>query len=188
MKPGARALGVAESFAGGDERSVLCGAVVRADRTADGFVFGSCAVGGTDATAAIESLYGDLGREDVQYLLLAGIAPAWFNVVDLHALADAVSRPVLSVSFEASPGLEPALREEFSGEALTTRMRTYRAQPSRRRLAVDDADVWVRAVGVDADRAERVVRAFTSEGGRPEPLRVARLAARAARRFRDGDV
>jgi hypothetical protein len=60
MKPGVRALGVAESFADGDERSVLCGAVVRADRTADGFVFGSCAVGGTDATAAIESLYADL--------------------------------------------------------------------------------------------------------------------------------
>ena len=188
MKPGVRALGVAESFADGDERSVLCGAVVRADRTADGFVFGSCAVGGTDATAAIESLYADLNREDIQYLLLAGIAPAWFNVVDLHALADAVSRPVLSVSFEASPGLEPALREEFSSEALATRVRTYRAQPSRRRLAVDGADVWVRAVGVDADRAERVVRAFTLEGGRPEPLRVARLAARAARRFRDGDV
>jgi len=192
MKPGARALGVAESFAGGDERSVLCGAVVRADRTADGFVFGSCAVGGTDATAAVESLYGDLNREDVQYLLLAGIAPAWFNVVDLHALADAASRPVLSVSFEASPGLEHALREEFSGEALATRLRTYRAQPPRRRLAVNDADVWVRAVGVDAAGAERVVRAFTPEGGRPEPLRVARLAARAARRFRaadrDGDV
>ncbi|MFB6256704.1 MAG: DUF99 family protein [Haloplanus sp.] len=189
MKAGARALGVAESFADGDERSILCGAVVRADRTADGFVFGSCAVGGTDATAAVGSMYGDLNREDVQYLLIAGIAPAWFNIVDLHALADATSCPVLSVSFEASPGLEPALRAEFSGEALATRLRTYRAQPPRLRLADTDADadVWVRAVGVGAGRAERVVRAFTPEGGRPEPLRVARLAARAARRFRAAD-
>jgi endonuclease V-like protein UPF0215 family len=187
MKPGTRALGVAESFAGEDDRSVLCGAVVRADRTADGFVFGSCAVGGTDATAAIESLYTGLDREDLRYLLLAGIAPAWFNVVDIHALAEAVARPVLSVSFEASSGLEPALRDSFSGDALAARLRTYRAQPSRRHVTVDGADVWVRAVGVDDDEAERVVRAFTPEGGRPEPLRVARLAARAARRFRASD-
>jgi len=194
MKPGTRALGVAESFADGDDRSVLCGAVLRADRAADGFVFGSCAVGGTDATAAIESLFVDLDREDVQYLLCAGIAPAWFNVVDLHALADAVARPVLSVSFESSRGLEPALREQFSGEALDTRLRIYRAQPPRCRVEVGGGDVWVRAVGVDDEEAARVVRAVTPEGGRPEPLRVARLAARAGRRFRaavtagDGDV
>jgi len=189
MKPGTRALGVAESFDGGDDRSVICGAVLRADRTADGFAFDSCAVGGTDATAAIESLFLRLGREDVRYLVIAGIAPAWFNVVDLHHLSAAVDRPVLSVSFESSPGLEPALREQFSGDALDRRLRTYRAQPPRRRLTVDGGDVWVRAVGVDDDRAERIVRAFTHEGGRPEPLRVARLAARAVRQFRaDGDV
>jgi len=193
MKAGTRALGIAESFTEGDDRSVLCGAVLRADRTADGFVFGSCAVGGIDATAAVESLFFDLNREDVQYLLLAGIAPAWFNLLDLHVLAEAVERPVCAVSFEGSPGLEPALREQFAGDALDERLRIYRAQPPRRRIDVNGDNVWVRAVGVDADRAERIVRAYTPEGGRPEPLRVARLAARAARRFRaaeraDGDV
>jgi endonuclease V-like protein UPF0215 family len=193
MKPGTRALGIAESFDDGDDRSVLCGAVLRADRTADGFAFGSCAVGGTDATAAIDSLFHRLGRDDVQYLVIAGIAPAWFNIVDLHGLSTAVDRPVLSVSFESSPGLEPALGEQFSGDALDRRLRTYRAQPPRRRVTVDGDDVWIRAVGVDDDCAERVVRAFTPEGGRPEPLRVARLAARAARQFRaserpNGDV
>jgi endonuclease V-like protein UPF0215 family len=187
MKAGTRALGVAESFADGDDRSVLCGAVLRADRTADGFVFGSCTVGGTDATAAVESLVADLDREDVQYLLLAGIAPAWFNLLDLRALVEAVERPVLSLSFESSPGLEPALRREFSGDALDARLATYRAQPPRRRIEVNDDAVWVRAVGVDADRAAGIVRAYTPEGGRPEPLRVARLAARAARRFRASD-
>ncbi|MFB6195391.1 MAG: DUF99 family protein [Haloplanus sp.] len=184
MKAGARALGVAESFAEGDEHSVLCGAVLRADRTADGFVFGTCTVGGTDATEAIEALFSRLGRDDVQYLLLAGIAPAWFNVVDLRALSESVDRPVLSVSFEASPGLEPALREQFSGAALDRRLDSYRAQPPRRRHDVNGEDVYVRSVGVDADRAAAVVRAFTPEGGRPEPVRVARLAARAAREFR----
>jgi hypothetical protein len=189
VKPGARALGVAESFAHGDDRSVLCGAVIRADRVVDGLAFGSCTVGGTDATDAVATLFSTLDREDVRWLLLAGVAPAWFNVLDLEAVADAVDRPVLSVSFEASPGLEPALREQFEGAALDRRLRTYRAQPPRHRLDVDGEDLYVRAVGVDDDRAAAVVRGFTPEGGRPEPLRVARLGARAARRFRrDDDV
>jgi endonuclease V-like protein UPF0215 family len=50
---------------------------------------------------------------------------------------------------------------------------------------VNGETVFVRAVGCDDDEAARLVRAFTPEGGRPEPLRVARLAARGARRWRE---
>ncbi|QCJ47088.1 DUF99 family protein [Haloprofundus sp. MHR1] len=181
MKRGARALGLA--FSDGDDRSVLGGVVVRADGVVDGVAFETCAVGGTDATSAVVSLSESLAREDVRVLVLAGIAPAWFNLVDLRVLREAVSRPVLSVSFEQSPGLDDALRAQFSGEALAERRRIYRAQPPRRRVVVGDAALFVRAVGCDDDAAAELVRAFTLEGGRPEPVRVARLAARGARRW-----
>lgn len=178
MKSGVRALGVAESFRG--DRSTFAGVVVRASRVVDGVGFGTCEVGGTDATETVISIFRQLGREDIRYLLVAGIAPAWFNVLDLHAVAAAVERPVLSVTFEESPGLKPALREAFDGDALARRLETYRAQPPRQRLTVNGETVFVRAVGVDDGEAADVVRAFTPEGGRPEPLRVARLAARGA--------
>ncbi|WP_459193536.1 endonuclease dU [Halosimplex sp. J119] len=178
MKRGARALGVAESYRGED--STLAGAVVRASRVVDGFAFDTCAVGGTDATETVISLVDALDREDVQYVLLAGIAPAWFNLFDLPAIREAVDRPVLSVTFEESPGLEDALRDAFDGDALDERLSVYRRQPDRRPVTVGDETVYVRAVGVDDDEAADVVRGFTPEGGRPEPLRVARLAARAA--------
>jgi len=177
VKPGVRALGVAESFS--DDRSTLAGVVVRASSVVDGFAFGSCAVGGTDATDAIVALFDDLDREDVRYLLVSGIAPAWFNIIDLHALQQRVDRPVISVTYEGSDGLAPALREQFDGDALETRLETYRRQPPRRELTVNDETVFVRSVGIDDGDANDVVRAFTPEGGRPEPLRVARLAARA---------
>jgi endonuclease V-like protein UPF0215 family len=189
VKSGVRAVGVAASDGGEEgEPSVLCGAVVRADRVVDGFSFATCTVGGTDATATIESVVADLDREDARYLLVAGVAPAWFNLVDLARLAGVAGHPVLSVSFEASDGLEPALRAAFSGDDLDRRLETYRALPPRTPVEVNDERVFVRAVGCDDDEAARVVRAFTPEGGRPEPLRVARLAARGARRWRgDGD-
>jgi len=185
MKPGVRALGVAESFRRDHEHSTLGGAVVRASRVTDGFSLATATVGGTDATGAVVDCYRRLGREDVQYVLVAGIALSWYNVVDLHTVHDATGRPVLSVTFEEGDPLEAPLREQFDGEALERRLETYRAQPPRRAVEVDHGRAFVRAVGVDDADAERVVRAFTPEGGRPEPLRVARLFARAVEQFRD---
>lgn len=179
MKRGTRALGVAASD--GPRRSYLCGALVRVDRVADGFAFATCEIGGDDATNAVKTLFDRLDREDVGYVLTAGVAPAWFNLLDLATLAEAIDRPVLSVSFEESGGLEPALREHFSGEALDRKLAVYRSLPPRRRVDVGGHDRYVRAIDLDDETAAKVVRTLSPEGGRPEPLRVARLAARAAR-------
>jgi len=184
MKSGTRALGVAESFR--DDHSTLAGAVVRASRVVDGFAFETCTVGGTDATDAVITLFESLGREDVRYVLLAGIAPAWFNVLNLHRIHEATERPVLSITFEESNGLASALEDAFEGDPLQQRLDTYRAQPERRSLRVNDQRLFVRSVGIEQSRANDVVRGFTPEGGRPEPLRVARLAARGADQFRAG--
>jgi len=177
VKAGVRALGVAESYR--DERSTLAGTVVRASRVVDGFVFSTCTVGGSDATDAVCAMVDRLDREDVRYLLLAGIAPAWFNVLDLSRIHESTGLPTLSVTFEASPGLESAIRDAFDDDDIVAdRLDTYRAQPDRRPVSVNDETVYVRSVGVSDNEAADVVRAFTPEGGRPEPLRVARLAAR----------
>lgn len=192
MKTGVRALGVAESYEGvaaatsaPDTRSVLAGAVVRADRVVDGLAFETCTVGGTDVTQSILTLARDLGREDIRYLLISGIAPAWFNIVDLRRLHADLGIPVLSVSYESSPGLEDALREQFSDDELASRLEIYRDQPPRREFEVNDEQVFVRTVGCDDDEVRDVVTGFTPAGGRPEPLRVARLAARAGRRWQE---
>jgi endonuclease V-like protein UPF0215 family len=179
VKPGVRAVGIAESYTGAE--STLAATVVRRDRVVDEFAFGRCTVGGTDATDVVRRLLAELDRPDARVVLLAGIAPAWYNVLDLSTIHDSVDRPVCAVSFEASEGLEPALRREFDGGALADRLERYERQPPRRPVDVNGERVWVRAVGCPQTRAAEFVRAFTpeGEGKRPEPLRVARLAARA---------
>ena len=179
-KPGSRAVGIAASD--GPEYSQLCGTVVRADRGAEDFVFARCTTGGSDATAACRSLFDRLDRPDARWVLLAGIAPAWFNVIDLEAVSKAADRPVIAVAFEDSEGLESALREHFSGAELDQRLETYRALPPRERLAICDTELWVRTVGIESAAAADVLRAFSAdEQKRPEPLRVAKAAARAGR-------
>lgn len=183
MKSGTRTLGVAASD--GSETATLAGAVVRVDRVVDGLAYGRCTVGGTDATAAVTDLLRTHDREDLQYLLTAGVAPAWFNLLDLDALTEEFGGPVVAVSFEASTGLESALREQFDGEALARRLAVYERLPPRERLSVGDETVWVRAVGCEPATARELVARTTPDGsGRPEPLRVARLAARAGRQYR----
>lgn len=186
MKSGVRALGVAESYR--ESTSTLSGVVVRASRVVDGFVFDECTVGGSDATDAMVGMVDRLDREDVRYLLVSGIALAWFNVLDMGRLHDETGVPVLSVTYEESEGLESAIREAFDDEAaVRDRLATYRSQPERRPVTVNDETVYVRSVGIPDGEADDVVRGFTPEGGRPEPVRVARLAAGAADEFRRGE-
>ncbi|QZY00358.1 DUF99 family protein [Halobaculum rubrum] len=215
MTPGTRALGVAVSADGRSDdeppaRATVAAAVVRTDRVVDGLSFSTCTVGGSDATAAVVECINRLGRPDARHVLLAGVAPAWFNLIDLRRVHEAAERAVVAVSFEASSGLEPHLREHFTGDALDRRLTVYESLPDREPLSLDgdeiggggddavdidgsgdddrkserEPDVWVRPVGVDAGAARRIVTAHTPEGqGRPEPLRVARLAARAGRTY-----
>jgi hypothetical protein len=200
VKTGTRALGVACSD--GEATSTLAGAVVRADRVVDGLVFGTCTVGGLDATDTLLDCFHRLDRPDVRYLLLSGVAPAWFNLFDLGRIHEVTERPVVAVSFEASEGLGQALSREFTGEALARRRSIYESLPERSELVVgrsdgdggdarDDAEtdagesVFVRSVGLSTAECREVVRGFTPEGGRPEPIRVARLAARAGRSWQE---
>lgn len=173
-------MGIAESYRG--ETSTLAAAVVRTDRAVENICYGGCTVGGSDATDAIVALRRRLDRPDVQPLLLAGIAPAWYNLVDLAAVHSALDRPVIAISFEASPGLEASLRREFEGEALQWRLETYRTMPERRPVETAAGTVFVRSLGIDEAAADELVQAFTHES-RPEPLRVAKVAARAADAF-----
>jgi endonuclease V-like protein UPF0215 family len=189
VTPPSRTLGIA--FSDGDRTSRLAGAIVRDDGTLDGLGFGACTVGGTDATDAAVALFDRLGREDVRHVAVAGVAPAWFNILDLPRLRGTLDRPVYAVSYEESPGLEPALREAFDGEALARRLDTYQSLPPRVRVERDESDsavsappepLFVRAVGIDPDEAAAAVRGLVREGfRRPEPLRIGAIAASAHR-------
>lgn len=135
-------------------------------------------------------------------LLLAGIAPAWFNFLDLNRLHEETGLPTLSISFEPSHGLTATIHEQFDGDARDWRLGRYESLPPRRSLTVNEQQLFVRAVGADSAagaaavdepvpplepncEAAQIVRGFTPEGGRPEPLRVARVAARAGRELNE---
>ena len=191
MKRGIRALGIAESYRGEGGDSYLAGVVVRADRVVEGFHFTTITVGGTDATDAVAELYDAADREDLHFVLVSGVAPAWYNIVDIETIHDTTNIPVVSVTYEEGSrndregdGLRDTLHDEFEGDALEKRLELYDSLPERRRLVAGGNDLYVRSIGVADERADEWVRGFTHDG-RPEPVRVARLAARGLLDFVD---
>jgi len=97
--PGARTPAGARGRTGA--RVLLVGAVCARTRL-DGVISGHVRQDGTDATARVAALVrGSQFDGHVRAVLLNGIAFGGFNVVDIHALAAALARPVLVVARRA---------------------------------------------------------------------------------------
>jgi endonuclease V-like protein UPF0215 family len=178
-KPALRTLGIAESFVRACPSSRLAGVVMRADLRVDGVAFAQATVGGNDATEGVLKIYEQLGRADVNALLLSGAVISWFNIIDLQEVFDKIRKPVICLTYEESPGLEKYLREYFpdSEEKLARYQRLGQREMIRLKTGYE---VYIRALGATAEDARLLLNKFTQDGRIPEPLRLARLAARAA--------
>ena len=192
QKPGIRALGIAESFSrqrkSPSERvsgkSVVAGVVLRADGALDGVALSEITVGGTDATRGVLDLLETLHREDLQVVMLGGCVWAWFNILDLEQVARAARTPVICVTYEESPGLEKYLQEYFP-EGWQARAEAYRALGQRERFPLPGGHtIYARTLGLTRTDARTLLEKFTRHGKVPEPIRVARLVARAALRHK----
>jgi uncharacterized protein len=184
-KPGIRALGVAESFRQGQRSSMLAGVVMRSDFVIDGVALGKTAVGGDDATNAIASLFRRFRRNDVNLVLVSGAILSLYNIIDVDSLSARTKLPVVCLTYKETAGIEGSIRRHFP-EGAEEKLVAYRRLGARTGVILHTGKrVYVRTAGIDAEATARVLNAFTLQGSTPEPVRVAKLLARAAlsRRF-----
>lgn len=180
-KKGLRALGIAESYTG-RQKSTISGIVMRKDLRIDGFAFGRVTVGGMDATDAVIRLVQDLDRKDINVMMLSGCVISWFNIMNPHVIFGSTGVPVICVTYEFSEGLEPDLITHFPNDE--NRLNAYRFLENRVGVTLHTGqEIYLRSCGISLPDAIRLCNDFTLEGKIPEPLRVARLCARAAHGF-----
>jgi len=178
-KPALRVLGIAESFVRSRQKSILAGVVMRADMRVDGLAFARALVGGDDATSAVLQIYKGLDRQDINAVLISGAVVSWFNIIDLHAVHAGTGRPIVCLTYDESEGLEGYIREYFPGQE--AKLAGYRRLGGRQKVRLNTGyEVFVRPVGATPDEARILLNKFTRDGRIPEPVRLARLAARAA--------
>jgi endonuclease V-like protein UPF0215 family len=183
-KRGIRALGIAESFSGRDS-STMAGVVMRKDLRIDGVALASLTVGGMDATGAVLGIIASLARRDINVVMVSGSVMAWFNILDPEAVSRETGLPIIVVTYEDSEGLEEDIAHHFPGDE--ERLRAYRRLGERIPVELGNGPrVFIRAFGISPGDATRLLRDFTRDGKVPEPVRVARLVARAAMRWQGG--
>ncbi|MGK3994748.1 DUF99 family protein [Sorangium sp. So ce1024] len=129
---------------------------------------------GRNATQAIAAMIaGSRFYPQVQVVMLQGIAVAGFNVVDIAALRDALSLPVVVVA-RRLPNLD-AIRD-----ALLSRVRGGRRKWAliERAGRMDPVGgVYVQRAGISLEDTSALLARLSVHGHLPEPLRTAHLIA-----------
>jgi endonuclease V-like protein UPF0215 family len=181
-KKGLRVLGIAESFSS-DEQSTLAGLVMRKDLRIDGISFVNTTVGGMDATGAVISLYRSFNRQDINVIMISGCVISWFNIIDPALVQEAADRPVIIVTYEDSEGIEEDIARHFPGD--DERLSRYKALGERIPTTLPTGHtIFIRPYGISEEDAAALCSSLTFDGKIPEPLRVARLCARAVMQYR----
>ncbi|MCW3133733.1 MAG: DUF99 family protein [Methanophagales archaeon] len=182
-KKGIRVLGIAESFRRESEKSVLAGVVMRSDFIIDGVAFDKITVGGMDATEGVLHVFESLERADINIMMLNGCVISWFNIIDIKRVYEQLGIPLICVTYEESEGLEEHIARHFEAIERDSRIEAYRRLGNRVSVRSHNYfNVLIRSLGMEKSEATAVLKKFTSHGRVPEPLRVAKIAARAALR------
>lgn len=188
-KPHLRVIGIDDGpFLRSARAAVLVGVVFSTPNYVEGILRTRVAIDGVDATDRILTLLTDSPfLHGVRAVLLDGIAVGGFNLIDLDRLHAGLARPIVTVTRRLPdfPAIRSALRKYFPRDA-TNRWRLIKAHPLFRLPTSEGNPLRVSAVGCTRAEAAIIVRRTTVRGNLPEPLRLARMVARAlARRTRE---
>ncbi len=181
-KRGIRVLGIAESFKKTSACSILAGIVMRRDLIIDGMIFGNVTIEGNDSTQNILSMYRSLKRNDINCIMLDGLIISMYNIIDGEEIRENTNVPVIAITFKDSEGLEGAIQHHFSKDS-NLKLEQYRKLGQRDKILLKTGKlVFVRYLGLSSKEAFTIVNCFTLQGSIPEPIRIAKLAARASMR------
>jgi len=112
--------------------------------------------------------------------MLNGCVISWFNIVDIQTVYERLQIPLICVTYEESEGLEEHIARHFEASERDVRIEAYKRLGDRVPVKLSDHfEVLIRFLGVEEAEAEMVLKKFTAHGRVPEPLRVARIVARA---------
>jgi endonuclease V-like protein UPF0215 family len=179
LKPAARLLGIAESGLMGALYSLLGGIVIRADLIIDGIIWTKVTVRGMDASDAIIEMVQKLARDDLNGIMIHGCVLASYNIIDLVKVHEATDLPIISITGKPQEDLETHLKSTFPS-SWQERLKVSRRNGEIQSFLLDNQHtVYGQFVGCKKEVVKGILKRFTRFGGIPEPIRVARILARA---------
>jgi endonuclease V-like protein UPF0215 family len=154
---------------------------MRRDLIVDGIVFGSATLKGDDSTKNIYGMFRSLQRDDINCIMLDGLIISLYNIIDGEKLNNITGLPIIAITFEDSRGLEEHIKHHFL-EKSEMKLEQYLKLGNRDQVRLrTDKSLYIRYWGLSLKGALNTLNAFTLQGSIPEPIRVAKLLARAHR-------
>jgi endonuclease V-like protein UPF0215 family len=151
---------------------------MRRDLVIDGVAFGSTALGGNDATDCIVGMYKSLARDDINCILLDGLVISMYNIINGEQIVRKTGIPVVAITFEDSKGLEGNIKRRFHDSQ--SKLEQYEKLGQREQITLKTGKyLFIRYWEMNNRKAVAILNSFTLQGSVPEPVRVAKLVARA---------
>ncbi len=181
IKPEIRVLGVDDgAFTPHVEGQVIVvGVVFRGGYWLDGVMRTEIAVDGFDATDKISSMITSSPHyKQLRVIMLNGITFAGFNIVDVKKLYKTTNLPVITVTREKPDladihkALQNLSRSEERWHAILNAGETIEVSTRNAK-----AKVYMQAVGVSRESAQKILQLTSTRSNIPEALRVAHLIA-----------
>jgi uncharacterized protein len=179
-KKGIRVLAIAESFEKQDKKAILAGIVMRRDFIVDGIIYGNTTVGGNDSTDKVLSMVQQLERNDINCILLGGLIISLFNIINGKYINEITGLPVIGISYRKSSGLKGSIYGIKGEQKIQDYLRLEERTPL---MLWTGKTIFIRHWGIGFFDASSLINSLVLQGARPEPIRLAALAARAYRNY-----
>ncbi len=176
MKKGARILGIDDAaFSFQDSETELVGVVYRGTEFIEDIRTRGIEVDGEDATGAVIELHNSMKNpRQIKAVLVDGISLAGFNIVDIHAVAEELEKPVIAVTSNRPD--RQSFRETM--ERTGNQDGRFEKFDDPERIELEDGTAYIQYSGTGVEEAREIIRSSIIHGLTPEPVRVAHLIGR----------
>jgi endonuclease V-like protein UPF0215 family len=180
MKPHVRIIGIDDAPFNFKDGSVLVvGTIVRLPNYLEGVMKTEIQVDGTDSTEKLGEMFNSSKySEQLELIMLDGIALGGFNIVNLRRLHNETGIPVCTITRDRPDmdSIKKALENKF--EDWKERWSLIK-DIELVEVETEHKSIYVSHVGIELDDLKGLIRKSTVLGALPEPIRIAHLIASA---------
>jgi len=180
MKPQVRVVGIDDApFKFSEERVLVVGAVVRLPNYLEGVMRTEIGIDGTDSTTQLVTMLNNSRYKDqLELVMLDGIAFGGFNIIDLDKVFQETGIPVCSITRDEPDmdSIKKALKQKFKDWQVRWKL-IVKAKLVE--LETQHKPVHVGYSGLKLEDLKLLVKRTTVRGALPEPIRIAHLIASA---------
>ena len=156
---------------------LVIGTVHRGSQDIEGILTTKITIDGEDSTdQIIQMINRSRHKEQLQAIMLDGIAVGGFNVIDIKELSDRTRLPVL-VIMRRKPNMHKVVQALSHVPNFRKRLRLMENAGTIRELKLESGSLFFQRKGISVEKAREIILVSIRRGHMPEPIRCSHLIA-----------